>query len=81
MGCDTDWRGLDLGTTTLDGLDRSLAIDGVSESINDTTEHAGTDGDVDNVSGTLDGVALLTVNDQVGQRHARSRRANGRKRT
>lgn len=56
-----DTGGLDLGTTTLGGLDGALAIDGVAEGVDDTAEHLGTDGDVDDVSSALDRVALLAV--------------------
>lgn len=51
--------GLELGTTLLLGVDGALAIDGVAESIDDTAEKLGTDGNVDNFAGTLDGLALL----------------------
>jgi hypothetical protein len=55
---------LDLGTTTLLGVDGTLSIDGVTESVDDTTEHLGSDGDVDNVSGTLNRVTFLAVDRQ-----------------
>jgi hypothetical protein len=51
--------GLKLGTTLLGSLDGSLAINGVSKSINDTTEHFNSDWNIDNLSGTLDGLSLL----------------------
>lgn len=51
--------GLELGTTLLLAVDGALAIDGVTESIDDTAEKLGTDGDIDNFAGTLDGLTLL----------------------
>jgi hypothetical protein len=51
--------GLELGTALLGGLDGTLAVDGVAEGVNDTSEEGLADGDVDNLSGTLDGLALL----------------------
>lgn len=50
---------LELSTASLGGLDRALAIDGVTESVDDTAEKLHTDGNVDNLSGTLDGLTLL----------------------
>ena len=50
---------LELGTGSLGGLDGALAIDGVTESVDDTAEKLHTDGNVDNLSGTLDGLTLL----------------------
>jgi len=52
-------RSLDLGTSTFLGVDRTLSIDGVTESVDYTTEHLRSDRDVDNVSGTLDCVTFL----------------------
>jgi hypothetical protein len=71
-----DTGGLELGTATLGGLEGTLSIDGVTESVNDTSEKSLADGDIDlvllefgyaassqmstyNLSGTLDGLALL----------------------
>jgi hypothetical protein len=50
---------LELSTASLGGLDGALAIDGVTESVDDTAEKLHTDGNVDNLSGTLDGLTLL----------------------
>lgn len=50
---------LELGTGSLGGLDGALAIDGVTESVDDTAEKLHTDGNVDNLTGTLDGLTLL----------------------
>lgn len=54
-----DTGSLLLGAALLGGLDGALAINGVSESVNDTAEKSLADGDVDNLAGTLDGLALL----------------------
>jgi hypothetical protein len=71
-----DTGGLELSTAALSGLEGTLAIDGVTQGIDDTAEKSLTDGDVDlepladssraivlaathNLSGTLDGLALL----------------------
>lgn len=62
-GTGKDSGRLDLGTAALDGVDRALAVDGVSESVDDTAEESRADGDVDDVSGTLDAVALLAANE------------------
>jgi hypothetical protein len=50
--------GLDLGTATLRGGDGALSIDGVTEGIDDTAQKSLTDGEIDNVTGTLDGITL-----------------------
>lgn len=50
--------GLLLGTTLLSGLDGTLAVDGVAEGVNDTAEESLSNGDVDNLAGTLDGLTL-----------------------
>ena len=42
-----DTRSLQLGTALLGGLDGTLAIDGVTESVNDTAEKSLADGDID----------------------------------
>ena len=54
-----DAGGLDGGAAALGGLDGALAVDGVAEGVYDTAEELGADGDVDNLAGALDGVALL----------------------
>jgi hypothetical protein len=51
--------GLELGLGAAVGLDGALAVNGVTQSIDDTTEKAGADGNIDNLAGTLDRVALL----------------------
>jgi hypothetical protein len=69
-----DTGSLELGTALLGGLDGTLSIDGVAESVNDTSEKSLANGDVDlrllvlrrakcisetyNLSGTLDSLAL-----------------------
>ena len=48
-----------MDTLTGDVLEGTLAIDGVTEGINDTTEETFTDGNVDDSTGTLDNITLL----------------------
>jgi hypothetical protein len=52
-------RGLELSLGSADRLDRSLAVNGVSERVNDPAQKTGSDGHIHNLSGTLDSVALL----------------------
>jgi len=54
-----DAGGLEGGTTTLRSVDGTLSVNGVSESVNDTSEQLRTDWDIDNLASTLDGVALF----------------------
>ena len=54
-----DTGSLDRGTATLSGLDGALAVNGVAESIDDTSEELGADGDVDDLTGSLDNVSFL----------------------
>jgi hypothetical protein len=54
-----DTRGLEGGMTTFGSIDRALSIDGISESVDDTPEQLRTNWDIDNLAGTLDGVAFL----------------------
>jgi hypothetical protein len=42
-----DTRGLELSTAALGGLEGTLSIDGVTESVNDTSEEGLADGDID----------------------------------
>ena len=42
-----DTGGLELSTATLGGLEGTLSIDGVTESVNDTSEEGLADGDID----------------------------------
>jgi hypothetical protein len=51
--------GLELSTAALSGLEGTLSIDGVTESVNDTSEKSLADRNVDNLSGTLDSLTLL----------------------
>jgi hypothetical protein len=46
-------------TATLSGLNGALAVDGVTEGVDDTSKQVRADGDIDNLAGTLDSVALL----------------------
>jgi hypothetical protein len=50
---------LELSTALLGGLDGTLAVDGVTESVDDTAEHLRADRNIDNLTGTLDGLTLL----------------------
>lgn len=43
------------------GLDGSLAVDGVTEGVNDSAEHALTDGDIHDGTGSLDNITLLDL--------------------
>ena len=43
------------------GLEWSLSIDGVSEWVNDTSEDALSDGDIDDGSSSLDNISLLDL--------------------
>ena len=52
-------RGLEGSTATLASIDGALAVNWVSESVNNTSEQFRTDGDIDDLPGTLDGIALL----------------------
>jgi hypothetical protein len=52
-------RGLQLSPGAANRVDGTSAIDGVSKGVNDTAEESRSDGDVDNLSGTLDRVTLL----------------------
>jgi hypothetical protein len=70
-----DTGGLELSTAALSSLEGTLSVDGVTESVNDTSEEGLADGDIDlvlleqrslcsriltyNLSGTLDGLAFL----------------------
>ena len=51
-------RGLDLGLGPLLGVDGTLAVNGVTEGVDDTAQEFGTDGNLDNLSSSLDGISL-----------------------
>ena len=51
--------GLEGGTATERSVDGTLSVDGVTESVDDTTEKFRADRNIDNLAGTLDGIALL----------------------
>lgn len=51
--------GLDLSSDSEISVDGSLSINGVTKSIDDSTEKGGSDGDIDNRTGSLDGLTLL----------------------
>jgi len=46
---------------SLVGLDGTVSVDGVTECVNDSAEHALTDGDIDDGSGSLDDITLLDL--------------------
>ena len=50
--------GLELSTALLGGLNGTLAIDGLAEGVDDTAQHGLADGNIDNLTGTLDGLTL-----------------------
>jgi len=52
-------RSLDLSAAALLGVERALSVNGVTETIDNTAEELDTDGNVDNFTGTLDGLTLL----------------------
>lgn len=54
-----DAGGLDADTETILGVDGTLAINGITQSIDNTAEQLITDWYVDNGTGTLDNIALL----------------------
>jgi hypothetical protein len=54
-----DTGGLDGGTATLGSLNGTLAVNGVTKGVDDTSKETRADGDVDNLASSLDGVALL----------------------
>ena len=51
--------GLEGGTATERSVDGTLSVNGVTESVDDTTEKFRADRNIDNLAGTLDGIALL----------------------
>jgi hypothetical protein len=54
-----DTRGLKGSTATLSSVDRTLPVNWVSEGVNNTAEQFRTDGYIDDLAGTLDGITLL----------------------
>jgi hypothetical protein len=50
---------LQLDSLSLVGEDGTLTIDRVTEGVDDTTEHAMTDGDIDDGTGSLDNISFL----------------------
>ena len=57
---DDTW-GLQLDSLSLVRQDGTFTVDGVSEGVDDTAEHAGTDWDIDDGAGSLDDVTLLDL--------------------
>jgi hypothetical protein len=56
-----DAGSLELDSLALVALDRALTVDGVSEGVNDSAEHAITDGNIDDGAGSLDDITLLDL--------------------
>ena len=54
-----DTGGLELSLGSVLGLDGAFSVDGVTQSVDDSAEKTGSDGHVDNLSGSLDRVPLL----------------------
>jgi hypothetical protein len=52
-------RSLQSGTTALGGLNGALAVNGITERVNDTTEECRTNWNIDDLASALDAVALL----------------------
>lgn len=52
-------RGLELGLSPACSLDRALAVDGVTQSVDNSAEKTGTNGNIDNLTSSLDSVTLL----------------------
>lgn len=64
-----DTGGLERGTATLSSLNGALSINGVTQSIDYTSEKLGADGDIDNLAGTLDSVSLFDETIVTEDRH------------
>ena len=56
-----DARGLQLDSGTLVGGDGALSIDGVSERVNDSSEHALADGNINDGASSLDDITFLDL--------------------
>lgn len=56
-----DTRGLELDSLAEIALDGAVAIDGVAEGVDNTTEHALTDGDIDDRTCSLDNITFLDL--------------------
>ena len=56
-----DAGGLEFNSLSHVGLDGSLTVDGVTESVNDSAEHALSDGDIHDGTGSLDDITLLDL--------------------
>lgn len=61
---DNTW-GLQLDSGTLVGGDGTLAIDSVTERVDNSAEHALTDGNIDDRAGSLDDIAFLNLSAHV----------------
>ena len=63
---DNSWC-LQLNSGTLVGHDRALTIDSVTERVDNSSEHAFTNGNIYDRSGSLDDIALLNLSAQSQQ--------------
>ena len=57
-------RGLQLDSGALVGEHGALSVDGVTEGVDDSAEHALADGHINDGSGSLDDIALLNLSGQ-----------------
>jgi hypothetical protein len=56
-------RSLDLHSLPLGGFDWSEAVDGVTEGIENATQHLLSDGDIDDGSSSSDGISFLDLSE------------------
>jgi hypothetical protein len=56
-----DTWGLELDSLAEVALNGSLTVDGVTESVDDTAEHALSDGDIDDRTSSLDNITFLDL--------------------
>lgn len=61
---DNAW-GFQLNSSTLIGADRALAIDRVTEGVNDSSEKAVADGHIDDGASSLDDITFLDLSAHV----------------
>lgn len=59
---DDTWS-LELNSLSHIGLDGSVTVNGVSESVNNSSEHTLTDGDIDDSSSSLDNITFLDLSE------------------
>lgn len=54
-----DTRSLQLSLRSTDRVDGTLSVNGVSESVNDSAQKTRSDGNIDNLTSSLDSVSFL----------------------